>query len=572
MMAEQRTLGISDYAVLVVTLLVSLGIGLYFRCTGGKQKTAKEYLLGDRNQSVLPVAVSLMASVMSAVTLLGVSAEVYMYGTIFLTIIVSYVLFTAVAAYLYLPVFFKLEATSAYEYLERRFSRRVRLAASVLYSVQMVLYMGIVLYAPTIALEALTGLSRNTSTLVVGAVCTVYATIGGIKAVIWTDVFQGALMYSALFSVIGMAVWDRGGFSPIWRIAQDHGRIQLFDFTPDPTVRHSTWALFFGGGFTFLSLYAVNQNQVQRYLTMKDHKTAVRSLWFSLPFLYLLLLACGFAGLSIFSAYYTCDPVKSGRISSLDQLMPLYVMDKMGHVHGLSGLFTAGIFSASLSTVSSCVNSLAAVTVEDYLKPLLPRIEATGSTALAKCLVLLYGLACLGVGFLAQHIGGLLQAGLSIMGIAGGPLLGTFTLGMFLPCANEPGALAGIALGIISAAWIGFGQPKPKPTPLPLSTDGCFNMSSSALPISTLTQVQYPFMYRLSYLLYVVIGCCVTLLVGCLVSWLAVYFGYHPPHPISPDLFTPPVARFLQKPQSASEVELQQIMLKESQTKKVVED
>ncbi|KAG8257122.1 hypothetical protein J6590_055507 [Homalodisca vitripennis] len=331
-MADHRTLGVWDYVVLIITLLVSLGIGLYFRCTGGKQKTAKEYLLGDRNQSVLPVAISLMASVMSAVTLLGVSGEVYMYGTIFLTIIISYILFTAVAAYLYLPVFFKLQATSAYEYLERRFSPRVRIAASVLYTLQMVLYMGIVLYAPTIALEALTGLSRNTSTLVVGAVCTVYSTIGGIKAVIWTDVFQrqgnmfqemevsvpasllperyscddaanfvyaynddspstcgwpktvvtsippedvisltkhgscmplhlaqtdfaevacnvsstlsdkvlvfcnrddlsfqAGLMYAALFSVIGVAAWDQGGLLPIWRIAENHGRIQFFE-------------------------------------------------------------------------------------------------------------------------------------------------------------------------------------------------------------------------------------------------------------------------------------------------------------------------------------------------------
>uniref|UniRef100_A0A1B6GHY5 Sodium-dependent multivitamin transporter n=1 Tax=Cuerna arida TaxID=1464854 RepID=A0A1B6GHY5_9HEMI len=571
-MASHRTLGVLDYAVLIVTLLVSLGIGLYFRCTGGKQKTAKEYLLGDRNQSVLPVAISLMASVMSAVTLLGVSAEVYMYGTIFLTIIVSYMLFTAVAAYLYLPVFFKLQATSAYEYLERRFTPRVRLAASALYTLQMVLYMGIVLYAPTIALEALTGLSRNTSILVVGAVCTVYSTIGGIKAVIWTDVFQAGLMYAALFSVIGVAVWDQGGVSPIWRIAENHGRIQFFDFTPDPTVRHTTWTLFFGGGFTFLSVYAVNQNQVQRYMTMRDHKTAVRSLWFSLVFLYLLLLTCGFAGLSIFSAYYTCDPLKTGRISSPDQLMPLFVIDKMGQVPGLPGLFTAGIFSASLSTVSSCVNSLAAVTVEDYLKPFLPSIKAKGSTALTKCLVLLYGLACLGVGFLAQYIGGLLQAGLSIMGIAGGPLLGTFTLGMFLPSANEPGALAGILSGIISTAWIGFGQPKPKPTPLRLSTASCLNVTA-ALPTIVPKLVHYPYMYRLSYLLYVVIGCCITLVVGCLVSRLAVSLGYRSPHSVSPDLFTPIVSKCLRKPQSTNDVELQQTKLKQSQeTRKLVED
>ncbi|XP_054283593.1 putative sodium-dependent multivitamin transporter [Macrosteles quadrilineatus] len=658
MVPVQRTIGIWDYAVLCVTLLTSLSIGIYFRCSGGKQKTTQEYLLGDRNQSVLPVAVSLMASFMSAITLLGVTAEVYMFGTLFLTIIGSYVVFTAVAAYLYLPVFFKLGATSVYEYLEQRFGPRVRLAASLLYSLQMVLYMGVVLYAPAIALEALTGLSRNFSILLVGSVCTAYSTVGGIKAVIWTDVFQSGLMYLSLFSVVGVGIWKNGGIAPIFRIAEEHGRIEFFNLSPDPTVRHTTWTLAVGGGFTFLSLYAVNQTQIQRYLTMKDHKTAVRSLWISLPFLYILLIACGLAGLSIFSVYYACDPVSSGRIKSLDQLMPLFVMDMMGSVPGLSGLFAAGIFSASLSSVSPCVNSLAAVTMEDYLKPLYrlaPKTQLTHTTALTKCLVLAYGVACVTVAFLAQYLGGLLQAGLSILGIVGGPLLGTstltvaflaqylggllqaglsilgivaflaqylggllqaglsilgivaflaqylggllqaglsilgivggpllgtFTLGMFVPPANEPGALAGMLLGLTSSVWLGFGGPKPRPTPLPLSTAGC-NVTTSVVLTDVLTTtvsslvtpqpsdpVDYQYMFRLSYLLYVVISCLVTLLVGCLVSCLARACG-HIPRPLDPDHFSPPVASYLRRKLRRQEMTLHQQMLEQNDVVKL---
>lgn len=259
--------GVWDYVVLGIVLLVSSIIGLYYRFTGGKQKTIKEYLLADNNMHIAPVAFSLVASFMSAVTLLGVSSENYTYGIQFIVINLSYGLFTPIAAYLYLPVFFQLQATSAYEYLEKRFGQVSRLVASLSYSIQMILYMGIVLYAPALTLEALTGISQATAILSVGLVCTFYSTIGGMKAVLVTDVFQSLLMFAAVFSVIICAVIETGSFREIWRIAAEGNRTDLLNFDIDPTVRHSWFSLIIGGGITFLSLYAVNQTQVQRYLT-----------------------------------------------------------------------------------------------------------------------------------------------------------------------------------------------------------------------------------------------------------------------------------------------------------------
>lgn len=144
--------------------------------------------------------------------------------------------------------------------------------------------------------------------------------------------------------------------------------LHYFSFNPDPTVRHSWFTLILGGGITFLSLYAVNQTQVQRYLTVKNLKAAQKALWLNWPILTLLSLSTSFSGLAIYSKYFKCDPVSAGYISSMDQLMPFYVMDTMGRIPGISGLFVAGIFSASLSSVSASVNSLAAVTIEDYYK------------------------------------------------------------------------------------------------------------------------------------------------------------------------------------------------------------
>ncbi|CAG9768952.1 unnamed protein product [Ceutorhynchus assimilis] len=556
MAGSQPTFGIWDYVIVVIVLLISSSIGIYYRFSGGKQKTMQEYLLADKNMSITPVAFSLMASFMSAVTILGVASENYTYGFQFIVINIAYGLLTIVAAYLYLPVFFKLQATSAYEYLELRFGKTSRLAASLSYTLQMTLYMGVVVYAPALALEALTGISKLAAILSMGLVCTFYSTIGGMKAVLITDVFQSILMFVAVFSVIGKAWIDTGSLSEIWRIAQAGNRTGLLNFNPDPTVRHSWFSLIIGGGVTFLSLYAVNQTQVQRYLTIKDLKGAQKALWWNWPILTALSLSTSFSGLAIYSKFYNCDPVKAGYIESNDQLMPYYVVNTMGSVPGLSGLFVAGIFSAALSTVSAALNSLAAVTIEDYYKPLhryFFKKELSPATASmqAKFIALIYGFICIGIAFLAQYLDNILQAALTIFGVIGGPLLGLFSLGMFTLTANEAGSVSGLACGITMALWMAFGPKPPIPT-LPTTTAGClgtFKNSTITTFATSNTNSDYLWVYRVSYLYNGVAGLVTTLFVGYLVSWtLRKITGKNADDEnYDPNLFVPPLANRLRK-------------------------
>lgn len=194
--------------------------------------------------------------------------------------------------------------------------------------------------------------------------------------------------------------------------------------------------------FTYLSLYAVNQTQVQRLQTVKDLKSAQRALWLNWPILSLLSLSTSFSGLCIYYFYSTCDPLVQGRIKVRDQTMPLFVVDAMSNLPGLPGLFVSGIFSASLSSVSAALNSLAAVTLEDYLKSLYAKIKKRPlpdmqSSYPTKIMAFLYGMICLGVAFLAQFMGGVLQASLTIFGVVGGPLFALFTMGMFTKRANQ---------------------------------------------------------------------------------------------------------------------------------------
>lgn len=142
----------------------------------------------------------------------------------------------------------------------------------------------------------------------------------------------------------------------------------IISFDLHPTTRHTWFSLVIGGGFTYLSLYAVNQTQVQRLLTVKSLKKSQKAMFINLPILSLLSLSTGFSGLALYYYYGKCDPVLAGRIASRDQIMPLFVVDAMGDMPGLPGLFVSGIFSASLSTISAAMNSLAAVTLEDYIK------------------------------------------------------------------------------------------------------------------------------------------------------------------------------------------------------------
>ncbi|KAL7016971.1 hypothetical protein ACKWTF_010212 [Chironomus riparius] len=562
------TFGALDYVVVAAVLLVSIGIGLYVRCTGNRQKSNDEFILANRSMTVLPVAFSLMASFMSSITLLGVSSEIYMFGIQFIVINFAYLIATPIAANLFLPVFYKLQAASAYEYLECRFGKLARLSASLAYSLQMILYMGIVVYAPALALESAVGIDKELAIIIIGITVIIYCCIGGIKAVLLTDVFQSILMFVAVFLVIISGINYAGGIGNIIEEAKKGGRWELLNFNPDPTERHSWFSLIIGGMFTYLSLYAVNQTQVQRLMTVKSLKGAQRALWWSWPILLLLSITTSFSGLVIYYYYRNCDPLLAKRITSRDQMMPIYIMDVLGHIPGITGLFVAGVFSATLSTVSSCLNSLAAVTLEDYFKPMYKfvskkelQVDESRSAVPTKIIAGIYGFICIGTAFLAEKFGGILQISLTIFGAVGGPLLALFTLGMSFLSPNEYGSVIGLFSGVLTSLVIGFAD-KPTAIPLQVNLEDCsqFNIYNLTRIIpqaaSTRSSEEYFYLFRLSYWYTVVIGFFITFFVGYFASVILKAMNYHGTDKvyidgnknlINYDLFMPPIAARLKE-------------------------
>uniref|UniRef100_A0A803W0Y0 Solute carrier family 5 member 12 n=1 Tax=Ficedula albicollis TaxID=59894 RepID=A0A803W0Y0_FICAL len=546
-----------------------------------KKKTSKEFLVGGKQMTCGPIAFSLTSSFMSAVTVLGTPSEVYRYGASFVLFFLSYTLVIIFTAELYLPVFYRSGITSTYEYLELRFNKIVRLAATLIYILQTILYTGIVVYAPSLALNQVTGFDLWGSVAATGIVCTFYCTLGGLKAVVWTDAFQMIVMVAGFMTVLIRGTSLNGGSAKVWEDAHGGSRLDIFDFDVDPLRRHTFWTIVIGGTFTWLGIYGVNQSTIQRCISCKSEKHAKLALYLNLLGLWTVLMCAVFCGLVMYSHYKSCDPWTAAFISAPDQLMPYFVMDIFSSMPGVPGLFVACAFSGTLSTVAASINALATVTFEDLIKKGFPDLSEKMSTWISKGLCVLYGVLCTSMAAAASLLGGVVQASLSIHGMCGGPMLGLFTLGIVFPCANwkfhqeekiiqylhQPwdaqsdfksfafipslktqhkpipycpiripikGALGGLLAGISLAFWTGTGSfiypaPPAKAIPLQLSTLNC-TLANSTEALATAAPTLAPerplladTWYSLSYLYFSAIGC-----LGCAITGLLISFATGP--------------------------------------------
>ncbi|XP_072028255.1 sodium-coupled monocarboxylate transporter 1-like [Amphiura filiformis] len=545
---ETRVFGTIDYVVFACMLSVSVFIGIYHACAGGKQKTTKEFLLADRNMNPIPVSMSLVATFISAVTVLGTPAEIYVYGGMYWIFPITCIPAGLFVARFTMPIFFRFECISANEYLEMRFNKLTRLCALLTFMVQMFIYMGLVIYAPALALNQVTGIDLWGSVLATGLVCTFYTTIGGMKAVLWTDVFQVFVMLAGLFAVIIEGCRRLGGMDVMWQKCDEGERLEFWNFDPDPTIRHSFWTLMIGGTYVTTFTYGINQAQVQRYLTCGTVKRATIALGLAMfGMTFVISLAC-VAGLTMYAYYKDCDPLTLGRVSQSDQLMPYFTLDLFGDFPGLPGLFTSAVFSGALSSVSSGLNALSAVTTEDFVKMFWKNWTEDRLAWISKGVALFYGLLAVFLAYVVSLMSGsILVIAFTLFGMLGGPLFGLFSLGMFFPWANSKGAVSGIVTGLALTCWIGIGANlwPPPLYRLPLTTDACpFNLTTTAATttIAQATQIittpePWPAitkLYTISYLYYPVIGWCCVILVGLLVSFIT---GPTKPEDVDPKLF-----------------------------------
>nr|XP_022326238.1 uncharacterized protein LOC111126119 [Crassostrea virginica] len=572
-MTMATTFSVLDYCLFVAVLLLSAIVGLYYflkeKC-GKKEMTSEDLLMGGREMSVFPVAMSLVASYMSAITVLGVPTEMYVYGTEYYLVAFSGLLTYPATCFVFLPFFHNLGLTSAYQYLELRFNRWTRCLASFVFVIEMILYMAVVLYAPALALNQVTGLSLWGAIVSVGIVVTFYTSLGGLRAVVWTDTFQTFVVVGGLIGIIVMGCNKLGGISEVWRISQEGQRIQFFDFDFSPFKRCTFWGLIVGSFIGQLTIYGSSQTMLQRYMSISNVRKSQIALFISLPATLLLVSLVCIAGLVIYATYHACDPLLDGKIISRDQLLPYYVMEALGEIPGVPGVFVACIFSASLSSISSCLNAVSITILEDLIKPAMEYFDKSMTmkteAMLAKLLGILSGILVIAFAFLCTILGStVLQIMISVFGLAGGPLLGVIVMGMFFPCVNGAGALAGLIFSTVVMFWIVIGSfvyDVPMPV-LPFSTEGCAIAESTfsyvynafTTHISDLNHVNpiqitstlapwvewsgFKIIYSISFLWYPTVALFVALVVGILISCVTGWTK----KPISPRFVYPSAAK-----------------------------
>ncbi|RXM34523.1 Sodium-coupled monocarboxylate transporter 2 [Acipenser ruthenus] len=473
-----------DYVVFAALFVVSSGIGIFFAVKERKKASSREFLVGGKQMSCVPVALSLTASFMSAVTVLGAPSEVYRFGGAFILFGFSYSMVVLFTAELFVPVFYRSGITSTYEYLELRFNKTVRIAATLIYIMQTIVYTGVVVYAPALALNQVTGFNLWGSIFATGIVCTFYCTLGGLKAVVWTDAFQMVVMVLGFLTVLIQGTIVNGGLTSAWEKAEAGSRLGVFD-----------------------------------------------ALYLNLIGLWVILGCAVFSGLLMFAYYRNCDPWTAGFVSAPDQLMPYFVMDILGSLPGLPGLFVACAFSGTLSTVAASINALATVTYEDLVKNCFKNLSNRLGTWISKGLCIVFGVACTSMAVAASQMGGVVQAALSIHGMCGGPMLGLFSLGILFPWTNWKGAAGGLVMGIAMSFWVGIGgfvypAGPDKAFPLPLSTNSCLSLNITDI-ISTLAPTPAPerpaladTWYSMSYLYYSAVGWIATVIAGLLITSL----------------------------------------------------
>uniref|UniRef100_G3NJN0 Solute carrier family 5 member 6a n=1 Tax=Gasterosteus aculeatus aculeatus TaxID=481459 RepID=G3NJN0_GASAC len=504
-----------DYIIFALLLVASTGIGLFYAFSGGRQRTTQEFLMADRSMSCLPVSLSLLATFQSAVAILGAPSEVYTFGTQYWFLGCSYFLGHLHGGG---PVRPGPGTQCRYDFV---------FSPVVFYDLRLLLLCRQKTSNPCFGSFAVTGFDLWGAVLAMGLVCTLYTALGGLKAVIWTDVFQTVVMFAGQLAVIVVGASQAGGMAEVWRKAVNGSRISGLDLNPDPLERHTFWTLGVGGVFLMLALYGVNQAQVQRYLSSRTEREAVMSCYVVFPCQQIVLCLGCLMGLVMFARYGEDSPLDKGYVKTNDQMVLYFVMDVFKDLPGLAGLFVACLFSGALSTISSAFNSLATVTMEDLIKPHFPNMTEAKATLLSKGLALVYGLVCLAMAYLASIMGSVLQAAFSIFGMVGGPLLGLFCLGMFFPWANSTGAVVGLVAGLAMAFWIGIGSFVMRMSDsIPLNTTALPLFDNMTTAVMTTVNATTPkpsgvqALYSLSYMWYSAHNSTVVVVVGLLVSLL----------------------------------------------------
>ena len=432
-----------DLVIVVAYLLGVTALGLHFR---RNQSTATDYFLGGRNAPWWALALSIVATETSTLTIIGVPAIAYSGNLTFLQLIFGYLIGRVLISIILLPGYFLGDFLTAYALIEKRFGRRMRSIAALTFLVTRTLAEGVRVSAIALVVSAVLGTSERWAVFIVIGLTVLYTFEGGMKAVIWTDVAQFSLyLAGSVVTLFFLLHRIPGGWHEIVSTAAAAGnKLQVFDFSWNLASKYTFWSGIIGGAFLTMASHGTDQTIVQRLLAARSQKDSIRAIiasGFIVLFQFTVFLLIG-----VFLFVFAQHVPLLAPGEATDRVLPIFLVQEMPT--GLAGLLLAAIIAVAMSNASGALNSLAASSTLDF-SILRGRNNSNDPAELlnySKRITLLWGAALIIFGLV--HWGPVLEAGLTIASLIFGSLLGLFLLGTFDSRSNSNGSLVGMFAGL----------------------------------------------------------------------------------------------------------------------------
>jgi len=480
-----KNLPVLDLSIIVIYLFIMVLVGIYF---SGRNKSSNQFTKASGKIPGWAIGVSLYATFLSSNTFLGVPGKAF--GTNWNALVFSLSMpFAAwIASKYFVPFYRNSGDVSAYTHLEKRFGPWARTYAVVCFLLTQIARMGTIFFGIALTLQALTGYSMQTIMLVVGLCIIIYTVLGGIEAVIWTEVIQAAIKTIGAVLIVCLIIKDvPGGISKILEIGQNSHKFSLGSFSPDFT-ESTFWVVLFYGFFINLNNFGLDQNYVQRYHAATSEKKASESIWLCV-WLYLPVSLLFFFIGSCLYAYSQVHPdfldvvkqqVAGERLSGsaasaeiikmasslkmsdyADKVMPHFMVTQIPT--GLLGLIISAILSAAMSTISSGMNSSATVFSADiYKRYFKPEISDRQNLFVLHTGTVIFGLLGMGTGIAIIGAKSLLDTWWKLSGIFAGGVLGLFLLGIVIRTSKNTEALTATIIGAVVILWMTFSSILPE--------------------------------------------------------------------------------------------------------------
>lgn len=448
----QRFFAWQDYLTVGIYLLLMVGIGLW---TSRNQLTTNDYFRGGQRIPGWAAGLSIYGTQLSAITFMAIPAKTYATDWSYFILQLTIIMVIPIIIFYFIPFYRNLQITSAYEYLEKRFSYTVRAMASLLFIMLQVGRLSIVLLLPSLALTLVTGIDVNLCILMMGLITIFYTMKGGIEAVIWTDVVQVVILLGgALMCLVMIPSSLKMGVSDMLQVIRDEDKLNIFN-TSFSFSQPTLWVVLLGGIAINVISYGADQTVVQRYLTTKDGASAKKSMqlgaWMALPSSIIFFSIGTFLYL-----YYKENPsLVNYQLSSQDAIFPWYIVSELPP--GLVGLLIAAIFAAAMSSLSSSLNSVSTALITDFYRRLAPKKEKT-LLFVAQMFTLVVGLIGTGLALVMATwgIASLWDQFNMILGLFTGGLGGVFILGIFTKKANAGGAIMGLLISALTQYYVSY--------------------------------------------------------------------------------------------------------------------